>query len=166
MCTELQHRGFPAADLSPVGSSSGDPLGSAIVVSTTAIRSQLGTRLATVYAPVVIASFGTGPDLVQVRVTAAGSAAAYLAAIRADARARTLAGNELTGNRNIPLPHIFASCSRSSGCSGPHCSRLSRYAITTGLRRSGSSSPPRAPRDCSAPDRRRDRAGDDRALTH
>jgi hypothetical protein len=104
MCTELQQRGFPAADLSPVGTSSGDPLGSGIVVSTTAVRGQLGTRLAEVYAPVVIASFGTGPDLVQVRVTAAGSAAAYLAAIRADARARKSAGDELTGNKNISMP--------------------------------------------------------------
>ena len=52
----------------------------------------------------VIASFGTGPDLVQVRVTAAGSAAAYLAAIRADARARKSAGDELTGNKNISMP--------------------------------------------------------------
>ena len=103
MCTELERRGFPAADLSPVGTSSGDPLGAGIVVSTTAVRSQLGPRLATVYAPVVIASFGADADLVQIRVTAAGSAAACLAAIRADLRARKLAGTELAGNRNISM---------------------------------------------------------------
>jgi hypothetical protein len=90
--------------LSPVSTSSGDPLGSGIVVSTTAVRSQLGSRLATVYAPVVVASFGTGADLVQVRVTAVGSATAYLAATRADVRARKLAGTELTGNKNISMP--------------------------------------------------------------
>jgi hypothetical protein len=103
MCTELEQRGFPAADLSAVSTSSGDPLGAGVVVSTTAVRSQLGPRLATVYAPVVIASFGTGADLVQVRVTAAGSAAAFLAAIRADVRARKLAGAELAGNKNISM---------------------------------------------------------------
>jgi hypothetical protein len=104
MCTELDQRGFPAADLSLVSTSSGDLLGSGIVVSTAAVRSQLGSRLATVYAPVIIASFGTGADLVQVRVTAVGSAAAYLSAVRADVRARKLAGTELTGNRNISMP--------------------------------------------------------------
>jgi len=57
----------------------------------------------TAYAPVVIASFGAGADLVQVRVTAAGSAAACLAAIRADVRARKLAGTELAGNKNIRM---------------------------------------------------------------
>jgi hypothetical protein len=104
MCTELQQRGFPAGDLSPVSTSSGDPLGSGIVVSTTAVRSQLGSRLATVYAPGVIASFGTGANLVQVRVTAVEGATAYLAATRADLRARKLAGTELTGNKNIRMP--------------------------------------------------------------
>jgi len=104
MCTELQQRGFPAADLSPVSTSSGDPLGSGVVVSTTAVRSQLGPRLDTVYAPVVIASFGTGADLVQIRATAAGSAAAYRAAILADVRARKRAGTELTGNKRITMP--------------------------------------------------------------
>ena len=103
MCTELQQRGFPAADLSQVSTSSGDPLGAGIVVSTATVRSQLGSRLATVYAPVVIASFGAGADLVQVRVTAPGSAAAYLAAVRADARARRFAGIELAGNKNIVM---------------------------------------------------------------
>jgi hypothetical protein len=104
MCTALQQRGFPAADLSPITTSSGDPLGSGIVVSTTAVRSQLGSRLATVYAPVVIARFGGGAGLVQVRVCAMGSAAGYLAAVRADVRARKLAGTELTRNKNIRMP--------------------------------------------------------------
>ena len=103
LCTELEQRGFPAADLSPVSTSSGDPLGAGIVVSTTAVRSQLGARLATVYAPVVLASFGTGADQVQVRVTAAGSAAAFRAAIRADVRERKLAGTELARNKNISM---------------------------------------------------------------
>ena len=103
MCTALQQRGFPAADLSPITASAGDPLGSSLVVSTTAVRSQLGPRLATVYAPVVIASFGSGADLVQVRVTTAGTAAGYLAAVRADVKARRVAGRELAANQNIRM---------------------------------------------------------------
>jgi hypothetical protein len=104
MCNELQQRGFPAADLSPVSASAADPLGSGIVVDTTAVRSQLGPRLATVYAPVVVASFGSGAELVQIRAAAVGSAAAYLRALRADFRARRLAGRELAGNSRIRMP--------------------------------------------------------------
>lgn len=104
MCAALQQRGFPAADLSPVTTTSADPFGSGLVVSTMAVRSQLGSQLATVYAPVVIASFGSGADLVQVRSTAVGTAAAYLAAVRSDVRARKFAGLELAGNTNLRMP--------------------------------------------------------------
>ncbi len=104
MCAALQQRGFPVADLSPLTASSPDPLGSGLVVATTAVRSQLGSRLSTVYAPVVIASFGSRADLVQVRVGAVGTATAYLAAVRADMRARKFAGTELAGNKNLRMP--------------------------------------------------------------
>ncbi len=104
MCAALQQRGFPAADLSAIGAASGDPLGSGIVLSTAAVRSQFGTRLGRVYAPVVIASFGAGPSQVQVRVIAIGGAAAYLTALRTDLRARKAAGQEILRNRNIRAP--------------------------------------------------------------
>ena len=104
MCAALQQRGFPAADLEQIGAGSGDPLGSGIVVATLAIRSQLGARLAQVYAPAVIASFGSGASLVQVRVTAIGGAAAYLAAERADLQARQTAGRELAASKAINAP--------------------------------------------------------------
>jgi hypothetical protein len=104
MCAAIQQRGFPAADLITLGAAAGDPLGSSIVISTTAVRSQLGTGLATVYAPDVIASFGTGSSLVQVRVVTPGGAAAYVSAERADVQARQLAGHQLAGNPNIQAP--------------------------------------------------------------
>jgi len=88
MCAALQQRGFPPGDLDSLGNVTGDPLGSGIVVATTAVRADLGPRLATVYAPVVIARFGTGPAAVQVRVTAADGSAAYLSADHADLAAR------------------------------------------------------------------------------
>jgi hypothetical protein len=78
MCSALQQHGFPAADLEPLGTGSADPLGSAVVVSTDTLRSELGPRLTSVYAPVVLASFGRGPSAVAVRVTAPDGAAAYL----------------------------------------------------------------------------------------
>ena len=92
MCAALQQRGWPAAEMSVIGPASGDPLGSGIVMSTAAVRSQLGARLSQVYAPEVIAAFGNGATMVQVRVVVPGGAAAYLPAARADQKARTAAG--------------------------------------------------------------------------
>ncbi len=100
-CAVLQQHGFPPADLATLSAGASDPLGSEVVVSTLAVRSQLGPRLASVYAPTVIASFGSGPALVQVLATAPGGAAAYLSAERADLLARRIAGRQLAGNKNI-----------------------------------------------------------------
>jgi hypothetical protein len=106
MCSALEQQGFPAADLSAITDSSGDPLGSAVVVATTAVRDQLGPRLATVYAPVILASFASGADLVQVRATEVGGASAFLAALSTDVRERTAAGRELAGNAAITAPAV------------------------------------------------------------
>jgi len=120
MCSALQQRGFPAADLSVITASSSDPLGSGIVVSTTAVRSQLGPRLAAVYAPSVIASFGSGLSLVQVRATAVGGAATYDSALHADLAARKVAGSELSSNKHIRIP----SAARAELTAGRVDSRL------------------------------------------
>lgn len=106
MCTALQHDGFPAADLEPLGTGAGDPLGSGVVISTAALRTELGPRLASVYAPVVLASFGSGGSAVAVRVTAPGGAAAYLAAAHADLLARQQDGDQLLTNANV---HVSAA---------------------------------------------------------
>jgi hypothetical protein len=104
MCDALAQQGFPATNLASLGPSAGDPLGSAIVVSTAAVRNELGTRLASVYAPLVIATFGTGQNQVQVRVVAPDGAAAYAAALRADVQARQAAGRELLSNKDVRMP--------------------------------------------------------------
>jgi hypothetical protein len=104
MCAALQQRGFPAANLSPLGAGTTDPLGSGLVVSTAAVRAELGSRLASVYAPVVLASFGTGAAEVQVRAIAVGGAAAYMAAENADLHAREAAGQQLVHNSNLYGP--------------------------------------------------------------
>jgi hypothetical protein len=101
MCAALEASGYPAGDLMTLGSGAGDPLGSEIVVSTAAVRSLFGSRLTTVYAPVVLASFGTGSAQVDVRAYAAGGAAAYLAALRADQLARQNTGRSLLRNRHV-----------------------------------------------------------------
>jgi hypothetical protein len=101
MCAALQQAGFPAADVSAIGPGTADPMGSGIVVSTMAVRDQLGSRLTSVYAPVVLASFGKGQDLVQVLATAPDGAAAYRAAEQSDVQLRQAAGRQLLRNHNI-----------------------------------------------------------------
>jgi hypothetical protein len=101
MCAALQARGFPAGDLMTLGSAASDPLGSAVIVATAAVRSEFGGRLTGVYAPTVAASFGSGSARVDVRVYAAGGAAAYLAALRADQAVRQRLGAVLLRNSRV-----------------------------------------------------------------
>jgi hypothetical protein len=101
MCATLEARGFPAGDLLTLGSAASDPLGSAVIVSTTAVRSMFGSRLTSVYAPTVIASFGSGSARIDIRAYAAGGAAAYLAALRSDQAVRQNLGRVLLRNSRV-----------------------------------------------------------------
>jgi hypothetical protein len=95
MCSVLVRYGFPAANLLVLGTGAADPLGSEVVVATSAVRAMFGTRLVTIYAPQTVASFGTGPARIDVRAVAPGGAAAYQTALAADLHARRAAGLEL-----------------------------------------------------------------------
>jgi hypothetical protein len=101
MCALLQARGVPAARLLALGVSNPDPLGSDLIVSTAAVRSEFGARLSGVYAPVVLASFGTGSAQTAVRVVAADGAGAYLRSLRTDVAARASAGRQLLHNPRL-----------------------------------------------------------------
>jgi hypothetical protein len=101
MCAALQRAGFPAGNLLTLGPDATDPMGSQLVVATTAVRSQLGSRLASVYAPVVIASFGSGASRVDVRVEAPDGSSAYLLDQRGDLLARRESGQQLLRNKNL-----------------------------------------------------------------
>jgi hypothetical protein len=103
MCAALQARGFPAGDLMTLGPAANDPLGSTVIVATAAVRSEFGSRLVTVYAPTVIASFGSGSAQVDVRVYAPGGASAYLPALRADQLSRQRAGLQLLHNSRVSV---------------------------------------------------------------
>jgi hypothetical protein len=72
-----------------------------VVISPLTVRSLFGDRITTVYAPAAIASFGSGSARIDIRVYAAGGAAAYLAALRADEAARRQVGRLLVGNSRI-----------------------------------------------------------------
>jgi hypothetical protein len=101
MCTELQASGFPAGQLNELQPSAPDPLGSALVVATPVIRNQFGTRLASVYAPLVIASFGSGAERVDVRYVAPGGTAAFESQLATDRNARIAAGEQLLTNKHV-----------------------------------------------------------------
>jgi hypothetical protein len=101
MCSALEAHGFPAGSLLVLGSSAADPLGSAVVMATAAVRNQFGSRLTNEYAPIAIASFGSGTARVDVLVTAADGAAAYRSALRDDLRARQATGAQLLDNARI-----------------------------------------------------------------
>ena len=105
MCAALQARGVPAGRLLAL-SPAADPLGSDLVVATPAVRSQFGARLAGVYAPVALATFGSGAARIDVRAVAPDGAVAYRAQLAADVRARKAAGALLLRNHRI---HVAAT---------------------------------------------------------
>jgi hypothetical protein len=113
MCAVLQARGAPAARLLVLSRSRADLLGSDVVVATAAVRSQFGARLAAVYAPVTLASFGGGAARIDVRAVAPGGAAAYRAQLAADVRARRAAGAGL-----LPNPRIRAAAAAAADLAG------------------------------------------------
>ncbi len=100
-CSALEARGVTSANLLILRATAASPLGANMVVATPAVRSQFGSRLDSVYAPSVIAGFGSGPGRVTVQVIAPDGAAAYLAELRQDVAARKAAGAQLLANKRI-----------------------------------------------------------------
>jgi hypothetical protein len=103
MCAALQARGVPAASLLVLQPDEQDPLGADLVVATAAVRSQFGTRLASVYAPSVMASFGSGAARIDVRILAPRGAAVYRAALTQDEAARKSVAGQLLANPQIQV---------------------------------------------------------------
>jgi hypothetical protein len=120
MCPVLQRLGFPAANLLVLTPSVQDPLGSDIVVATAALRGRLGSRLTSVYAPAVIASFRSGAQRIDMRAVAPNGAAAYWAALRSDRKARRVAGAQLLRNPRLSV----AKAARKQLAAGRVDSRL------------------------------------------
>ena len=96
-----QSKGIPAGRLLVVGAGNAGPLGNDVIVSTAAVREELGSRLTSVYASAALATFGSGSAQVAVRVVAADGSGAYLRSFRADATARRAAGALLMRNRDL-----------------------------------------------------------------
>jgi hypothetical protein len=101
MCARLQADGVQATRLIVLGPAAPDPLGSDLVVATAAVRNEFGARLESVYAPAVIASFGSGAGRIDIRAIAPDGAAAYRASLAADRSSRISSGSQLAGNPRI-----------------------------------------------------------------
>jgi hypothetical protein len=101
MCAQVRSSGLPAARLTIVPPGASPALGSGVVVATPVIRDQFGVRLAAVDAPLVIASFGSGAERVDIRAVAPDGAAALRSQLAA-ARTRDIsAGKQLLDNKDI-----------------------------------------------------------------
>lgn len=94
MCTALAADGFLPRELLVLGSTSDYPLTSAVVVETAAVRDLFGTSL-NIYAPAVLATFGSGDSQITIRVIAPRGAAAYHGALGADLAGRKASEAEL-----------------------------------------------------------------------
>ena len=100
-CGQLQRDGFPAARLMTLGPAFRDPLGSGVVIGTSAVRAEFGSRLAAIYAPLVLAGFGAGANRVEVRATAPDGVVALAAAVSAQQASARSAGQQLLRNRTV-----------------------------------------------------------------
>jgi hypothetical protein len=100
-CGQLRRDGFPAAQLMTLGPAFRDPLGSGVVIGTAAVREEFGSRLAAIYAPLVLAGFGAGANRVEVRATAPDGVVALEAAVSAQQAAARSAGQQLLWNRTV-----------------------------------------------------------------
>ncbi len=101
MCQALEAADVSASRLSVLQPTAPDPLGVEVIVATPALRSQFGPRLATVYAPLVLGSFGSGAQQIDIRWVAPGGTAAFDASLASAKHARIEAGQQLLGNKNV-----------------------------------------------------------------
>jgi hypothetical protein len=101
MCQALESANVSASRLSVVQPSAPDPLGVEVIVATPALQSQFGPRLDTVYAPLVLASFGSGAQQIDIRYISPGGTAAFDGSLAAAKRSRIQAGQQLLTNKHV-----------------------------------------------------------------
>jgi hypothetical protein len=86
MCRALSAKGVDR--LVVLGSTASNILHSQLIIATAAVRRELGARLGSIYAPAVIASFGSGDARIDIRVVAPYGPAAFRAALDTDLQNR------------------------------------------------------------------------------
>ena len=102
MCADLHAHGMPSWQLTTLTSDAIDPMTSDVVVATPVVRTYFGRRLARVYAPGLLATFGSHGSRVEVRaVVKTGATARYRRQMQANVAARKSVGRALLRNRRI-----------------------------------------------------------------
>jgi hypothetical protein len=94
MCAALSAHGVAPSRLLPVGTDASGAAGAGVLVASLPAGDQQ-------VAPVLLASFGSGASVVEVRTAARGGFAAYQHAVQADLAARRSAGTQLLHSRRI-----------------------------------------------------------------
>jgi hypothetical protein len=90
MCAALQAHGVAASRLVPLGSSASGAPGANVIAASPSADVRLSQET-----PALLASFGSGASLIEVRATSPGGVAAYQPALQADLAARRSAGAQL-----------------------------------------------------------------------
>ena len=106
MCQALAAHHIPAGDLNVLKPGAAKPLRSDVIVATPVVRREFGARLSSVYAPVILASFGSGQTRVDIRLISLQGAAAYRSALRADRQSRKAAGRQLSDSKRILMSAV------------------------------------------------------------
>jgi hypothetical protein len=96
MCAALRAYGVAASRLLPAGTGGAGATGAGVLVASLVAGNQQG-------APVLLASFGAGGNVVEVRAARPGGSAAYQRAVQADQAARRSAGTQLLHSRRIQV---------------------------------------------------------------
>ena len=127
MCQALKARRIPASRLYVLKPGMTNPLDSAVIVATPILRSQIGSRLTSVYAPGLLARFGSGNRQIQVRAIALHGPTAYMSEVRADLALRKLSGTQLAQSSRIAV----STAAKRELASGAVDARL--MTVITGL---------------------------------
>jgi len=98
MCAALSAHGVPAGRLLALGAAASSAPGAEVIAVSPAPRTGFGQA-----APALLASFGSGGSLIEVRATLPGGAATYQAALAADVAARRSAGAQLLHSRRLEV---------------------------------------------------------------
>ena len=101
MCAALRNAGFLASALHVLGPTSPPPLGASLVVETAAVRQQFGSSLDTEIAPAAIASIGSGPAEISIRMIAPHGVTAFRQALAAGMQTRKQNEAALLGGSRI-----------------------------------------------------------------
>ena len=96
MCAALAAHGVAASRLLPLGPAASSVPGADVIATSPRSRAGLSQE-----APALLASFGSGGSLIEVRASSPGGPASYQAALAGDVAARRSAGAQLLHSRRI-----------------------------------------------------------------